>query len=412
MENLKMAMRQMGTVLLHSTLVGMVFSHTVYAEDNWKLSLKNAYIDRDFDPETVKDQGSWSQGVSLFYTSDYQKTPFDQLEIGLDASAQYATRLSSDKHVSDSILPFDAQSKSQADDFKKYGGTLKFKYQDNVLRAGELWLDTPLTSVDGSRQLLSSYMGVNFNSKVNDQLGIEVGHVSRVSPRNEEDFVKFSYTQQGVKHKSDGLNYLDVRYKFNDALKGEYYFGNLSDLFNLHYVGLDHTFKLADELALNSKIKYFNAQDTGKAVHIDTQNIGVLETVKYKNHSVAVGYQQIIGDAYPLLDGFLPEPYFINWNVTGFAKQEEKSYHLVYAYNFKDQIPGLNTIAKYSYGDDIKMADGRKNQETELGLIVSYNLQQEKLKGLGVQYMYVKYDVDHGNDFQENRVFLTYNKKF
>lgn len=412
MPSLKIAIRQVSAIVLHSTLIGLTCSQAIYAEDNWKLSLKNAYIDRDFDNSAVKDQGSWSQGVSLFYTSDYQKTPFDQLEIGLDASAQYAVRLSSDKHVSDSILPFDTQSKSQANDFQKYGGTLKFKYQDNVLRAGELWLDTPLTSVDGSRQLLSSYMGINFNSKVNDQLGIEVGHISRVSARNDEDFEKFSYTKNGIKNESDGLNYLDVRYKFNDALKAEYYFGNLSDLFNLHYVGLDHTFKFSGEWALNSKLKYFNAQDTGKAVSIDTQNIGVLETVKYKNHSLAVGYQQIMGDAYPLLDGFLPETYFINWNVTGFAKEEEKSYHVVYAYNFKDQIPGLNTIAKYSYGDEIKMADGRKNKETELDLILSYNLQQPMFKGVGVQYMFVDYNVDHGNDFQENRAFLTYTKKF
>ena len=412
MPSLKIAIRQVSAIVLHSTLIGLTCSQAIYAEDNWKLSLKNAYIDRDFDNSAVKDQGSWSQGVSLFYTSNYQKTPFDQLEIGLDASAQYAVRLSSDKHVSDSILPFDTQSKSQANDFQKYGGTLKFKYQDNVLRAGELWLDTPLTSVDGSRQLLSSYMGINFDSKVNDQLGIEVGHVSRVSARNDEDFEKFSYTKNGIKNESDGLNYLDVRYKFNDALKAEYYFGNLSDLFNLHYVGLDHTFKFSGEWALNSKLKYFNAQDTGKAVSIDTQNISVLETVKYKNHSLAVGYQQIMGDAYPLLDGFLPETYFINWNVTGFAKEEEKSYHVVYAYNFKDQIPGLNTIAKYSYGDEIKMADGRKNKETELDLILSYNLQQSMFKGVGVQYMFVDYNVDHGNDFQENRAFLTYTKKF
>ena len=125
-----------------------------------------------------------------------------------------------------------------------------------------------------------------------------------------------------------------------------------------------------------------------------------------------MGYQQIIGHAYPLLDGFLPEPYFINWNVTGFAKEEEKSYHVIYAYNFKDQIPGLNTIAKYSYGTDIKMANGQENKETELDLILSYNVQYPMLKGVGVQYMFVDYNVDHGNDFQENRAFLTYTKKF
>ncbi len=48
----------------------------------------------------------------------------------------------------------------------------------------------------------------------------------------------------------------------------------------------------------------------------------MLETLKINNHSIGLGYQQIIGDsAYPLLDGLLPEPYFINWNATGFFKK-------------------------------------------------------------------------------------------
>ncbi len=36
--------------------------------------------------------------------------------------------------------------------------------------------------------------------------------------------------------KSDGLNYIDLRYQFTPSLKGEYYFGNLEDLYNKHYV--------------------------------------------------------------------------------------------------------------------------------------------------------------------------------
>ncbi|MDP7850952.1 outer membrane porin, OprD family, partial [Acinetobacter baumannii] len=53
----------------------------------------------------------------------------------------------------------------------------------------------------------------------------------------------------------------------------------------------------------------------GNTFDIDAQNIGLLETVKVKNHTFGLGYQQIIGEsAYPLPDGFLPETYFINWN--------------------------------------------------------------------------------------------------
>lgn len=64
-------------------------------------------------------------------------------------------------------------------------------------------------------------------------------------------------------------------------LKAEYYFGNLENLYNKHYLGLDHTWK-QPEFSVNSRFKYFNAQDTGNNFEIDAQNVGLLETLKIK----------------------------------------------------------------------------------------------------------------------------------
>lgn len=386
-------------------VMGLMFSQPAMAEDNWRLFLKNAYIDRDFDNDAVKDRGSWSQAASLFYTSDYYNTGVDELQIGLDASVQYAVRLSNDKGIADTVLPF--ENGKQANDFLKYGGTLKAKYKDNVLRVGELWPDIPLAHVDGSRQLTSSALGVSLNSKVNDKLTLEVGRITKYSARDSEDFSKMSYA--GLQ--SDGLNYFDARYKFNDSLKGEYYFGNLEDLFNEHYVALDHTLKLTDKASLQSKVRYFNVQDNNSRLDIDSQNVGILETVRYGNHSLGVGFQKIIGDTQPFLDGYIPEVNFINWNVTGFFKEDEESWHVLYGYNFKDYVPGLTSLVRYASGDNFKTG-GLDNKESELDVGLSYSFQNPTLKGLGLQYLYVDYDVDHGNDFVEQRAFVTYTKKF
>ncbi|MDB0329428.1 outer membrane porin, OprD family, partial [Acinetobacter baumannii] len=156
---------------------------------------------------------------------------------------QYAVRLSSDKHVADTVLPFNKETQSQASDYLKYGATLKIGYDKTLLSVGELWLDLPVTAVDASRQLLTSYWGTNLKSQLSDQLYAEIGRVEKVSPRNEEDFKKFSFTANGMTKESDGLNYIDLRYQFTPSLKGEYYFGNLEDLYNKHYVGLEHTWK-------------------------------------------------------------------------------------------------------------------------------------------------------------------------
>ncbi len=189
--------------------------------------------------------------------------------------------MSSDKHVADTVLPFNKETQSQASDYLKYGATLKIGYDKTLLSVGELWLDLPVTAVDASRQLLTSYWGTNLKSQLSDQLYAEIGRVEKVSPRNEEDFKKFSFTANGMTKESDGLNYIDLRYQFTPSLKGEYYFGNLEDLYNKHYVGLEHTWK-QPTFALTSKFKYFNAKDDGNTFDIDAQNIGLLETVKIK----------------------------------------------------------------------------------------------------------------------------------
>jgi benzoate transport porin len=394
---------------LHSLI--LLVATDASASDNWKLFLKNAYIDRDFKNSQIKDNGSWSQGISLFYTSDFKETPVDNLKVGLDGSVQYAVRLSNDKHVADTVLPFDTHTQKQAKDFVKSGATLKLNYNQSTLRLGELWLDLPVNSVDASRQLTTSYLGANLNTKINENITLELGQVTKNSPRNAEGFKKFTYTQQGVKHVSDSLSYLDLRFKINENLKGEYYYGFLENIYSKHYLSFDHNFKL-DQLNFNTRLKYFNAQDVGSNVNIDSQNIGVLETVKYSNHSLGLGYQKIIGDAYPLPDGYLPEVYFVNWNVTGFFKANEQSYHLIYGYNFKDYLPGLHTVAKFSYGENIKTITDKDNYESELDLIANYSFQNPKLAGLSLQYLYVDYNVKQGNDFDENRFYLMYTKKF
>lgn len=385
-------------------------------KDEWTLTLKNAYINRNYDNQALKDTGSWSQATSLFYKSKMNETPLrivhKPITVGIDASVQYAVRLSSDKHIADTVLPFDKQTQSQAPDFLKYGATLKLGYDNTLLSVGELWLDLPVTAVDTSRQLLTSYWGSNLKSQLSEQLYAELGRVEKVSPRNEESFKKFSFTSNGMTKESNGLNYIDLRYQFTPILKGEYYFGNLEDIYSKHYVGLEHSWK-QPSFTLTSKFKYFNAQDDGNSFDIDAQNLGVLETVKVKNHTMGIGYQQIIGEsAYPLPDGFLPETYFINWNATGFFKKNEKSYHFIYGYDFKDYIPGFNVVLKYVYGYDFKTATGEKNKESESNLIFNYTFQQPYLKGFALQYIRIDYNVDHGNDFGEDRLFVNYSKKF
>ena len=157
-------------VLANMALCGVAHADT--NENQFKLVLKNAFVERNFDNENIKDPGSWSQGISGFYQSKYIPTVLTvadkPIELGVDASLQYALRLSDDRHIDDTILPFNTNTQTQDRNFFKYGGTFKLKYDNTEFKVGELFLDLPITSVDTSRQLISSYWGGGANQIQSD----------------------------------------------------------------------------------------------------------------------------------------------------------------------------------------------------------------------------------------------------
>lgn len=120
----------------------------------------------------------------------------EPVQIGANASAQYAVRLSQDKHVADTVLPFDKATQSQAPDYLKYGATLKLGYNKTLLSIGELWLDLPVTTVDASRQLLTSYWGANLKSQLNDKLFAEIGRIEKYHREMKKTFIDFLLLQK------------------------------------------------------------------------------------------------------------------------------------------------------------------------------------------------------------------------
>ena len=391
-------------------LIGLSSQSQANTAEHFQINLKNAYIDRNFTDADIKNTGSWSQGASAFYRSPYTETA---IGVGVDVSAQYALRLSQDKHTSDSVLAFDTKQKKQERHFLKYGATLKAKYEDHELRIGELWHNLPIIAVDPSRQLLSSHLGAQYQGQWTPDLKVELGHIAEVSPRNEEDFRKIALKNASGLHESDGLSYLNLNYQISPVLKSQYFYGNVADLFDQHYLGLNY--KWPTTLDVQTDVKAFVSKDSGdsKAGNIDNQNYAILNKLNYGNHFFALGYQQIEGDtAFPIPDGFMPQVYFINWNLTGFYKKDEKSWHAMYGYNFKDYVPGLSSMIKHAYGSDFAGSTQNNGRETETNYVLSYQVQQPQLKGLSLQWVFIDYRSKFANDMQEHRIFTTYSFKF
>lgn len=403
-------------------LLAICCNTAVYADlvkdSQTTINLRNFFIDRN--NTTQPDVGSWSQALGLKFSSGYTNTP---VQVGFDVTSSYALRLSNhNAERSDSILPFDPIKNEQERSYNKFGATLKLKYKDSELLVGELSPRTPVAFIDDSRQLVTTYAGAAFETKAIQNLKFSTGRITHINARNDDEFEKLSLFAPGkARIESNGLSYVGLDYNFSPKISGSYWFGQLEDIYNQHYLNAAYNTQIGD-----SKIKldarYFHNSEAGDKYYgnIDSKTFGVQANIQNGSHSFTAGVQKNSGDTnFPTFDGFAPQPFLHTWSTLGFIKPEELTYHALYSYDFKNVgLPGLRTTLRYLYGTNIERNGLPDNKETEANFIVGYTVPEGSFKGLGIEWRYIdtttKYGAGttNGNDFVENRIITTYSYKF
>ncbi|MFV5190607.1 OprD family outer membrane porin [Acinetobacter sp. 'aerobic (ED)'] len=405
------------------TFFGCLNVNAAYADflkDSEKsIYLRNFYVERDFEG-TNQDLGSWSQGLSGRFESGYTDTP---LQVGLDLGFQYALRLNdhNDERL-DTVFKYDQHERRQERDYLKLGATLKLKYHNTELKVGELFPKTPVLFIDDSRQLVTTYAGAMLESKEIKNLKVSAGRFTHVNARDDDEYRKFTLgNSTDPAKRSDGLNFLGLDYNFTPNLSGAYWFGQLQDIYQQHYINAAYTKQIK-----NSKLKvdarYFNYKEDGDAYFgdIDTQSIGLQASVQNGPHTILTGLQKHMGeDNIPLLNGYVPQAYLQSWSALAFYKAKELTWHVLYSYDFKEQgIPGLKLTLRYLNGSEIYREGFKDNKETEKNVIINYSIPEGKLKGLGFEWRHIRADIKYGagnnpgTDFVENRIMTTYTHKF
>ena len=397
--------------------------NTAYA-DFWQDSqksvyLRNFYVERDLEG-TNKDLGSWSQGLTGRFESGYTDTP---VQVGLDLGFQYALRLSDhNEERLDTVFHYDTAAAKQERDFLKLGATLKLKYQDTELKVGELFPKTPVLAIDDSRQLVTTFAGAMLESKEIENLKISAGRFTHINARDDDEFEKLTLAGSTDPNKeSDGLNFVGLDYNFNPKLSGAYWFGQLEDIYQQHYLNAAYT-----EQVGKSKVKvdarYFNYTEDGDAYFgdIDTQSVGLQTTIQNGANTLTAGVQKHMGEhAIPVLGGYVPQPFLQSWSSLGFYRAKEFTWHVLYSYDFKEAgISGLKLTLRYLNGSEIYRPGLKDNQETEKNVIVNYTIPEGTFKGLGFEWRHIRADIKYGagntrgTDFVEDRIATTYTFKF
>lgn len=391
-------------------------------DSNVQLKFKNFYLDRQYqDDASSRNWGSWSQGVTLDAKSGYHDIGAG-IKVGADVLVQHAVKLKGRDKNPDWVLPHDG--KQSKDHFGKVGATLKAKVSETELKVGELLPVSPVLVFDPSRQLLTTYSGAWLESKELKDTKLTLAYIDRINNRYDNQFrdlTKFNPPQFDNGAEADGMWIAGIDHQLTKELGASYWYADVQDIYQQHYLGVNYKIGLGEKTKLDSHVRYFNNSESGDKLYgeIDNQALSVAAKINHGAHTVGVGYQQMFGDsAFPTLGGWVPQPYLANWGVATFTAPEEKSWHVSYGYDFSEVgLKGLNATAIYFKGYDQQGTGVYQSQNfntDEVNAIVNYTVPEGKLKGLGVQGMYI--DVNFANpakpDLQEYRVATTYTYKF
>lgn len=391
-------------------------------DSNVQLKFKNFYLDRQYqDDASSRNWGSWSQGVTLDAKSGYHDIG-GGIKVGADVLVQHAVKLKGRDKNPDWVLPHDG--KQSKDHFGKVGATLKAKVSETELKVGELRPVSPVLVFDPSRQLLTTYSGAWLESKELKDTKLTLAYIDGINNRYDNQFrdlTKFNPPQFDNGAEADGMWIAGIDHQLTKELGASYWYADVQDIYQQHYLGVSYKIGLGEKTKLDSHVRYFNNSESGDKLYgeIDNQALSVAAKINHGTHTVGVGYQQMFGDsAFPTLGGWVPQPYLANWGVATFTAPEEKSWHVSYGYDFSEVgLKGLNATAIYFKGYDQQGTGAYQGQNfntDEVNAIVNYTVPEGKLKGLGVQSMYI--DVNFANpakpDLQEYRVATTYTYKF
>lgn len=397
--------------------LGTTATNAEFIDDSQvQLKFKNFYLDRQYADLPQNNWGSWSQGVTLDAKSGYQDIGAG-IQVGADLLVQHAVKLNGRDQNADWVLAHDGEK--SRDHFGKVGAMLKAKVSQTELKVGEILPVSPVLVFDPSRQLLTTYSGAWLESKDVKNTKLTLAYIDGINARYDnqfQDLSLFPNNNPTTAKASDGMYIAGIDHQFSSEIGGSYWYADVRDIYQQHYVGASYKAKLSEKVKLDSYVRYFDNSESGDKLYgtIDNQAISASAKVNYAAHTFGLGYQQMFGEnAFPTLAGWVPQPYLVNWGVATFTNKNEKSWGVTYGYDFSELgAQGLNATAMYFMGSNAEVAGKKEQDSDELNVIVNYTVPEGKMKGLGFQAMYIDVDYDWKTDLKEYRFATTYTYRF
>ncbi|UXY52768.1 OprD family porin [Pseudomonas tohonis] len=413
------------------------------------LGLRNFYINQDNREGTANPskQEEWGQGFIFNYTSGYTE---GTVGFGVDALGLLGVRLDSGKGThynagsnayGGTVFPTDGDGRA-VDDFGSIGVTGKVRVSKTEARIGTLQPKLPVVTFNDGRLLPQTFEGGQVTSNEIDGLTLVGGQLEHAKGRNSSDARGLSIgganslgSPASYKNGqfSNKFYYAGGDYKVTKDLTAQYYYGNLEDFYEQHFLGLTHVLPVGPG-SLKSDLRYFYSDSDGKNAsaagrlegyrssgnwattdanrwEVDNKTWSAFFTYTLGSHAASLGYQQVSGDsAFPFLNqGDGSTAYLITDRQIGkFLSAGERTWVAEYGYDFaKAGVPGLKAVATYLKGSNIE-TQGSDQGEWERDFRLDYTLQDGPLKGLGLSWRNAALRSDATRDQDENRLIVSY----
>ncbi|MBK0062825.1 MULTISPECIES: OprD family outer membrane porin [unclassified Acinetobacter] len=368
---------------------------------------RNYYYDRNYtEISNTPALKEWAQGFIYSFESGYTDTP---VALGLDIQAAAGFKLHADREQTGAgLLPIDKTTREAADSYGEIGWTIKAKYQQTEMKAGTLMPFTPVIFSSRARLLPQTFRGVEFKSKDLEKTNLTLGYVDKVNQRDSTNFENIRISTVNGKFKAaetDSVYYGGFQYLFDKHNSAGFYSIKLDDIYQQHVFLSNSVIALNESLSLIPDLKFYINRADGKklAGEVDNELIAANFSFKHDVHTFSVGFLKSYGDtAFPYIAGG-EVLFFLDGLSTDFLNPREDVYSIRYDYDFKNYIPGLKGMVRYSQGDHIYLPTlgGTNLKEKETAFDIQYNVPEGRLKGLAIRARYAFYD----NDFSSAAAF-------
>jgi len=391
---------------------GTAFADFV-ADGKGTLNVRNFYFNNDYrnqpGPQGQSKIREWGNAFVLDLKSGYTD---GAIGFGLDALGTLGVRLDggAGNHRGSSMFPDDSNGEA-VDEFSRLGITAKARLSNTELKLGTLQPKLPILIANDGRLLPQTFEGAMLTSHPLDSLTLVGGRLNKSVGRASTDDSGLAVA--GGRRESNNFSFAGADYQLNKQLLLQYYHARLENYYDQDFLGLAHTFPIAEGQTFKTDVRYFRTRAEGKndsaqgraagytlsglgdtPGRIDNDTWAAIFTYSVGGHALTGGYQRVSsGSNFTQLNQastgkgaagastWLPTDRF----ASSFLRAGEDTAFGMYAYNFAASgLPGLTASVGYYRGTHIIQPGARDAQEWERDIVVDYVIQSGSFKGLGL----------------------------